>query len=250
LAAALLTLSYAAAQEDIADISSQELLAGKDEHKRYFLIAPEKVASPETEQGLLIVLPGGDGSAEFHPFVKRIYKNAVPPGYVLAQPIAVQWTDKQPIVWPTEKNPVTGMKFSTEDFVAAVIEDVRKQQKVDPKRIFTLTWSSSGPAAYTTSLAGKGVTGSFVAMSVFKPDFLPPLEGAKGHRFFLYHSPDDRVCPFRMAQQAAKDLEKHGAVVKLVTYEGGHGWRGDVFGQIREGLQWLENDGQATSRSR
>ena len=87
-------------------------------------------------------------------------------------------------------------------------------------------------------------------MSVFKPDFLPPLEGAKGHRYFLYHSPDDRVCPFRMAEQAAKDLEKHGAAVKLVTYEGGHGWRGDVFGQIREGLKWLEDDDQAAPRSR
>jgi hypothetical protein len=25
-----------------------------------------------------------------------------------------------------------------------------------------------------------------------------------------------------------------------VTYEGGHGWRGDVFGMIRAGVQWLD----------
>ena len=58
-----------------------------------------------------MVLPGGDGSADFHPFVKRIFKNAVPEGYVLAQPIAVKWSDKQEIVWPTAKNRVEKMKF-------------------------------------------------------------------------------------------------------------------------------------------
>ena len=60
-------------------------------------------------------------------------------------------------------------------------------------------------------------------MSVFKPGLLPPLEKAEGHAYFLYHSPDDRVCPFRMAEQAEKDLKENGAVVKLTTYQGGHG---------------------------
>lgn len=79
-------------------------------------------------------------------------------------------------------------------------------------------------------------------MSVFKPDLLPPLEKAKGHAYFLYHSPDDRVCPFRMAEQAEKDLKKNGAVVKLMTYQGGHGWRGDLYDNIRDGIEWLEKN--------
>ena len=134
------------------------------------------------------------------------------------------------------------MKFGTEEFVAAVVKDVAKRQPIDRGRVFTLAWSSSGPAAYAASLSSDRITGSFIAMSVFKPGLLPPLEKAKGHAYFLYHSPDDRVCPFRMAEQAARDLKKSGATVTLATYDGGHGWRGGLYDQMREGLQWLEKN--------
>jgi predicted esterase len=243
IAIALLAGGRLAAQEDVADVVSQDLQAGKDENKRYFLIEPPKNAKePKTGYGLLVVLPGGDGSADFHPFVKRIYKNAVPEGFVLAQPVAVKWTEKQQIVWPTEKNRVDGMKFTTEEFIDALIKDVSSKYKLDPERVFTLTWSSSGPAAYAASLSSNKITGSFIAMSVFKPDLLPSLEKAKGHSYYLYHSPDDRVCPYRMAEHADKDLTKHGAKVKLETYDGGHGWRGNLYDNIREGVEWLEKN--------
>jgi predicted esterase len=241
LSLALLTGQRLVAQDDVADVVSQDLRAGKDENQRYFLVGPPKgVKAPAKGYGLLVVLPGGDGSADFHPFVKRIYKHAVPEGYLLAQPVAVKWTEKQERVWPTAKNAVQGMKFSTEEFVDAVIADVGGRHKLDPERIFTLTWSSSGPAAYAVSLTSEKVTGAFIAMSVFQPNLLPPLEKAKGHGYFLYHSPDDRVCPYRMAEKAAKDLEERGAKVKLVTYEGGHGWRAGLYDHIQEGVRWLE----------
>jgi predicted esterase len=243
LSVALLTGRRLAAQDDVADVASQDLRAGKDEQKRYFLIEPPKDAkAPKKGYGLLVVLPGGDGSADFHPFIKRIYKNSVPEGYLLAQPVAVKWTEDQEIIWPTNKNRVEGMKFSTEEFIDAVIKDVAGKYKLDPERAFTLTWSSSGPAAYAASLSSSKITGSFIAMSVFKPDLLPPLEKAKGHAYFLYHSPDDDVCPFEMAEQAAKELEKGGATVKLATYEGGHGWKGNLYDDIREGVEWLEKN--------
>jgi predicted esterase len=76
-------------------------------------------------------------------------------------------------------------------------------------------------------------------MSVFKPDQLPPLENAKGHAYYVLHSPEDFI-PIRMAEQACDALGEHGATVKLETYSGGHGWRGDVYGMIRTGIQWLE----------
>ncbi len=157
-------------------------------------------------------------------------------------PPARKWTSNQEIVWPTDKNRVEGIKFSTEEFVDAVITDVGRRHRLNPQRVFTLTWSSSGPAAYAVSLTSQKVTGSFIGMSVFKPDLLPPLEKAKGHGYFLYHSPDDRVCPFGMAQRAARDLEKNGATVKLVTYQGGHGWRAGLYDHIRDGVQWLEKN--------
>jgi predicted esterase len=227
---------------DVADIPSEELRAGGDADKHYFLIGPRKNAKrPAEGYGLVVILPGGDGGADFHPFVKRIYKFALSDRYLAAQPVAVPWTPDQEIVWPTKTNPVDRMKFSTEEFVEAVIQDVATRQKLDRARVFTLSWSSGGPAAYATSLQSKrSVTGSFVAMSVFKPDFLPPLKAAKGHAYYLYHSPDDRVCAFEMVEEAQKSLAENGARVHLATYEGGHGWRGNVYGNIRRGVEWLE----------
>lgn len=237
----LLPAGRLAAQDDVADVRSQDLRAGKDDQKRYFLIEPgDDEPAPEAGRGLVIVMPGADGSAEFHPFVKRIYKHALPAGYLVAHPVAVKWSEEQEIVWPTAKSRVAKMKFTTEEFVAAVIKDVGGRHKLDEQRIFTLSWSSSGPAAYAISLTNPQVKGSFIAMSVFKPKFLPPLKAARGRGYFLYHSPDDDVCPFRMAEQAAKDLEQEGAQVKLVTYDGGHGWRGGLYDQMREGIEWLE----------
>jgi predicted esterase len=92
------------------------------------------------------------------------------------------------------------------------------------------------------SLADKTpVTGSLVAMSVFKPDQLPPLSAAKGKPYYLLHSPTDFI-PIKMAEKACDQLKAKGAVTKLAQYEGGHGWHGDVFGMIRRGVEWLEEN--------
>jgi RNA polymerase sigma factor (sigma-70 family) len=225
---------------DVADVKSKDLKAGGDPNMRYFLIE-SKAKAPADGYGLVIVLPGGDGGAGFHTFVKRMFKNGLPEGqYLLVQPVAKKWTNNQQITWPTEKNRVPGMKFTTEEFITAVIDDVAGKHKVNPQRVFTLSWSSGGPAAYAASLNAPKVTGSFIAMSVFNPRFLPELQKAKGHAYFLYHSEADMTCPFRMAKQAEAELPKHGAKVQLKTYEGGHGWRGPVYEDIREGITWLE----------
>ena len=38
-----------------------------------------------------------------------------------------------------------------------------------------------------------------------------------------------------MAEQA-KSLVENGAKVGLKTYKGGHGWRGDVYNDVRKGV--------------
>ena len=234
--------SRAATPDDIADVDSQKLHAGDDAKKTYLLIhARDTAEPPEAGYKLLVVLPGGDGSEAFHPFVKRIYKRGLPEGYLVAQLVAVKWTAGQRIVWPCKANKVSGMAFSTEEFVEAVIADVKKRYEVDRKHVFTLSWSSGGPAAYAVSLQqNKSVTGSYVAMSVFNNKYLPPLAKAKGHCYYIEHSPDDKTCPFWMARKAKEALAKNGAKVTLSTYEGGHGWRGDVYGRIRKAIAWLE----------
>ena len=231
-------------QDDVADVPSHDVKIGGDDHQRYFLLGPKQDArKPDKGHSLVVILPGGDGSADFAPFVKRIYKHAIGDDYLAAQPVAVKWNDEQGIIWPTAKDRIEGMKFSTEKFVAAVIADVGKKHKLNAERVFTLTWSSSGPAAYAISLDEKSaVTGSLIAMSVFHCDRIGPLDRAKKHGYYLYHSREDRVCPYRFAEQAPIALTKAGGKVELATYDGGHGWTGNVFGDIRRGIEWLEKN--------
>lgn len=233
-----------AAQDDVADVPSEELQVGKNENMQYFLIGAEKgEKGPSKGYGLVVIMPGGGGGRDFHAFVKRIYKNALPGGYLVAQPIAIKWTPAQVIVWPVKKNPVTKMEFTTEEFVEAVIKDVKKKHRIDKKRVFTLSWSSSGPAAYAISLQDKtAVKGAYIAMSVFKPDYLPSLKNARGRAFFIDHSPEDTMCPYAHAEDAVKKLKKAKAKVTLETYEGGHGWHGNIYGRIQKGIKWLEKN--------
>jgi len=233
----LLILSFPAFAQDSAPSTK---CAVKDNPKQeYFLIDPSGGKTPAAGYKLLLVLPGGDGSAEFNPFVTNIGRQAAGEEYLVAQLISVMWTPDQQVIWPTARAKADKMKFTTEEFIGAVINDVRRGRKIDSEHIYTLSWSSGGPAAYAAALAIPEIKGSFVAMSVFKPDSMPPLSKAKGHRFYIYHSPDDKVCPMPMAEDAKERLTRAGAAVKLVTYAGGHGWHGDVFGDLRKGLNWL-----------
>ena len=233
----------AAALADVADVSYEDRLAEEDENKRYFLIgANEGAEPPEGGYRLLVVMPGGAGGANFNPFVRRIFKNALSGKYLVAQVISKQWDEGQfdRLVWPTKNNPWPDMKFSTEEFVESVIREVTNAHTINPDHIYTLSWSSGGPAAYAVSLQeNTAVKGSFVAMSIFKPDQLPPLEIAKNHAYYLLHSPQDFI-PMAMPETARDRLGATGASVILQTYEGGHGWRGDVYGMIRSGITWLE----------
>lgn len=252
LLSSVASLTHAAdVAPDIADMQVQDLRAGDDEKKRYFVIHKP---TPPPAQGwrTLFVLPGGSGDAQFQPFVTRIAKNALPEGYLVVQLVAPVWTAQQAknIVWPSDKSGVPEMKFSTTDFFLAVRAEVEKAHKLDTRHCFTLTWSSSGMSGYELSLLPQsGVTGTFVAMSVFRAGALPSLAAAKGHPYFLYHSPQDFI-PIAQVHAARDALQKAGATVELQTYEGGHGWRSNIFGNIRKGIEWLEAQETAGAKDR
>ncbi|HVS18672.1 MAG TPA: hypothetical protein VMT18_08745 [Planctomycetota bacterium] len=222
-----------------------DVLVDDDPHQRYLLHGlDEDAKAPKGGWRLLVVLPGGNGSADFAPFVGRIREHALGKDWLIAQIVAPVWDEGQAarIVWPTKRSPYPKAEFTSEELFATVLEDVAQRCKLDERYLFTLAWSSSGPLAYTLALdQDTPVTGTFVAMSVFKPDLLPSLKPAKGRAFYILHSPDDKVCPFRMAEQARDELDEVGADVEFVDYTGGHGWHGDVFGNLRRGVRWLES---------
>ena len=227
---------------DVADVASLELTIDSNPMKRYFLIGETKSTDDKANRKLLVVMPGGDGGPDFQPFVRRIYKNVLSDEWLIAQPVAMKWTPSQAIVWPTIKNQVSNAQFTTEEFVESIIDDVRKRANIDPGHIYSLSWSSSGPAAYAIAFQPtKSIVGSYIAMSVFRPEWYDNMSFANGHRLFLDHSPEDRVCPHEHVLRAEKTLTELGAIVRRNEYAGGHGWQGDVFGRLREGLHWLSN---------
>jgi hypothetical protein len=116
------------AQADISKIPSQ-----KHQLKNkliYYTIGDEIKPSPEKGFKLLVILPGGDGSVTFTPFIKRIYQNCLDEDYLVIQLIARKWSKKQFVVWPTEKLKVKGMKTSTEEFISLAINDLKKRTKI------------------------------------------------------------------------------------------------------------------------
>ena len=235
----------AVAQSDVADVPCSDIHIQNNEKQRYFLIGPAADAKPpKAGFKLLLILPGGDGGADFNPFVRRIWKKALSKEYVVAQLVAPQWSEAQAkkLVWPTHKQPCPEMKFDTETFVADVIADVRSRHRIDDAHLYALAWSSSGPAVHAVMLQeNTPLRGAFIAMSVFRTSDLPDLKAASGRSYYLYQSRGDKVCKFSFAETAQKLLETAGARVTLAEYDGGHGWHGDVFGDIRRGMDWLES---------
>ncbi|MFN7016563.1 MAG: alpha/beta hydrolase [Fimbriimonadales bacterium] len=236
-------LAMLGTQDNATEVPVQTLYAGNDRQKMYLLIGAGKESPPPKEgYRLLLILPGGDGSAEFLPFCKRIYQHALNRGYIVAQLVAPKWSEAQfeQVVWPTRGLGWQDAQFTTEEFIEAVVADAKKRYSVAPRFVFALGWSSGGPPVYSAMLQKEtSLRGAFVAMSVYKPNQLPPREHARGRAFYILHSPEDFI-PIRMAQQAEQELRQHGARVHLQTYEGGHGWHGDIYGIIRKGIQWLE----------
>ena len=228
--------------EDIRDVPSTRIALHKDPNRAYRIVGlnPQQTPLPNGYK-LLVVLPGGDGSDDFRWFVRRLKKYAVPNDMLVAQIIAPRWTDWQAreLVWPTRPNPFYGMKFPTEQLIEDVITDVRRQTRIAPEQIYALAWSSSGPAVYTALATPRSsLRGAFMAMSVFRPGELPDPALFKGKRLFLYHSPQDFI-QIQQARDAEQFARAHGAQAQFREYQGGHGWTGDTYGDIRAGLDWL-----------
>ena len=229
--------------DDVADIPADDRRAQDDPYKRYILIGGRgDQPAPPKGYKVLLVLPGGSGSPDSHPFIKRIYRHVLSDEYLLAQIVAPEWDAQQARehVWPTTTNPHKSMNFSTEQFINVVLDEIDQEHAIDKRHVFMLAWSSSGPATYAMALQpDTRVTGAFVAMSVFKPNTLPPIENVSDIAFYILHSPQDFI-PIAHAEAARDQLRAAGAKTKLTTYQGGHGWGGNIYQKLRDGIRWLE----------
>ena len=240
-----LLAAAAVAQEIDPTVTVDDRTVGGDAMKRYFLMRhrAEPTAEPK-EFGLLLILPGGSGGEEFLPFCANVLtKLAVPKDFVVAELVAPVWDKHEALglVWPGRVIRSAKAKFTTEDFIDAVIDDVSAQVHVRKGRVFTLGWSSSGHVLYSSAFENPKIGGSFIAMSRFFPVLGASVEKARGKRFYFWHSPDDLICPFAEAESAAALLTEHGASTVVRSYKGGHGWVPMTFygDRIREALEWF-----------
>jgi len=108
--------------------------------------------------------------------------------------------------------------------------DLAKAHLLDPRYLFTFTWSSSGISGYGFSLLPKsGITGTFVAMSVFRPAMLPVLSADRGH-----HRAADLCRRSRLARQY---LRRHppgiGWLEQRAAKSGGRRAGSTARGEIR-----------------
>jgi hypothetical protein len=235
---------------DLVDVPALDVRIDDDEKKRYFLIGNVESPSPrKVGRRVLVVMPGGDGSASFSPFVRRIYQTSLNDEWVIAQIVAPKWGRGENVVWPLQSMPLPTARFSTEQLFDDVLADVAARCLIDRSEVYLLAWSSSGPAAYAIALRDKpGIAGAFIAMSVFnerehsKP-ITPPSVG-----FYLLQSPEDKVTPFRYAEAARTYLASIGAKVELAQYAGGHGWHGKRLEILSEGVNWLVSSAQSDGK--
>lgn len=224
---------------EVADVPGTEILGDGTRNMRAFLAGPLGPA-PQAGYRLMVVLPGGDGGPGFFPFLKGIARDALPKDMLLLQLVAKQWGENENrVVWPQASLNPEKATFLTEEFVTKAIDAVAKSHKIDREHVYACGWSSGGPGVWATLLKpGSPLKGAFVAMSVFNPKLLPPLENAKGKRVYILHSPEDFI-PIRMAEEARDALKKGGATVEYATYEGGHGWHGDIDAYFRAAVAFL-----------
>jgi len=222
--------------DDVHDVPAQSYFVGGDLNKEYVVIG--KTSSRPKK--LCVVMPGGPGGIEFLPFVKRILKFGLEYGWMVVEPIAVKWSDDPSyVVWPSATTPYAPAKFTTETFLDGILDELPSRLKMQIDGTYLLGWSSSGPAIYSYAGHGKHeIKGAFVAMSVFDPKSFGGQNKLRVGRFYLLHSPQDFI-PMSHPEAAKAALSNLGIPVKLDTYQGGHGWHGSVFDEIRDGMTFL-----------
>lgn len=124
----------------------------------------------------------------FHPFVKRIAAKALDDRYLVAPQGSADQANQ--VVWPNHGLRFKDAEFLTEDFIRAVVADVKQRHRIDDRYVFALGWSSGGPPVYAAGVDRQSsLRGLFVAMSVFKPGPLGDLAAAKGKAASILHSP-------------------------------------------------------------
>jgi predicted esterase len=216
-------------------------IAGND-REQVFVLRHASHSGPG--KGLGLILPGGPGSADFLPFCANVLaQRAFPEDWLVVELVAPQWRPPSDSVtiWPSKLFPDPKAKFTTEEFIGAVLKELLGREVAKDAPIVALGWSSSGHAVYSALMKFPEIRGAMLAGARCQETWFRPRTAIKGKAVFFYHSPEDAVCPILDAEQGAEFLPKAGAHAKLVKFPGGHGWPAgpDHAAALRDGLTWI-----------
>lgn len=194
--------------------------------------------------GLLVVLSDGDADGADTRYWQNLVGKNFGGKYLAAVVVAPQWSAKQTPLWltKTERGNAKTAAFTTETFAAQIVKDVEAKYPVNPNRVFLVGAGAGGSAVYACSLQPATPFAGFALIgSPFHPANLPPFTCAKGRRYYLLRSPDDKQTPLFLAQAARDTLQKAGAKVTLMPYaiepDAAQKAPRDV---VAAGVKWLE----------
>jgi len=236
-----LLVSHGAAQEQA---TPERRLVEDDARRAYYLLLPEDTG-PRRSLHLVLTMPGGSGqAADFLPWLTRV-RDGLGDDFALAALSAPEWSADQTerVVWITDywRGKFPEAKFSTEEFLRDVLDDVKRRKEFRVESVLLFGWSSSGPAVYAASSESKvPYDGYLVLSSVFKADQLHGLSKVKKRRYYLLQGEEDTVTRLSFAEEAQGTLTRKKAVVHLEAFPGGHGFAmPDPFGSLKRGFEWL-----------
>lgn len=233
---------------------TERRLLGGDAQRAYWLLCPGAitpenrpgVAPPKPTYGLIVALADGVGDgSDLADFWKEAIQKSLKDGYFVALPVAPRWDAHQPTSWVTQQNmsQVKGARFSTEAFLNDIVKDVQGRYPIDPHRLILHGIGEGGLAAYACSLSGATpFQGFYILSSPFRTAQLPSLASAKGHRYLIQQSKEDKRTPYFHAAAAEEMLRKQSAVVKLVVTQGEYGYKfaDSPWEQVSQAIGWLE----------
>lgn len=228
--ALLLTGSAAAAErEQTMDLGGR---------RRWWLV--HEPASVKGPAALVVVLHGGGGSPSNAERMSRMSELADREGFLAVYPAGTGYFTRRLLTWNSGNCCGYAMKKGVDDtaFLAAVIERMIKEGRVDPKRVF-MTGMSNGAmmaqrfacerADLVAAIAPVAGQLNIPACAPSRPvavlmihglaDQNAPYGGGAGKKSF-----EDRVD--RSVADSKAMWEKAGSSVTLITHPGGHIWPG------------------------
>jgi phospholipase/carboxylesterase len=211
------------------------------------VVAPQGEREPWDRLPLVIGLHGlGGDAAGFVRLFNRIEK-PVPFLYCVPQaPYAFGGGSRLGYSWSL-RDPGAGTaaqlrsRLLAERYVLDVLAAVKREYRVDERRVFLLGFSQGAGMAFTIGLKHpeifRGVipVGGWSDPGEHRPADLDRV--ARHGQFLVCHSPEDRVVTFSRCETAEKLLREHEIPHRVLRYEGGHSMPRELLERI---VAWIE----------